>query len=577
MNLPVPPPPPSPHRATKELGRTLEGTPPSTAPHPAPQPPLAITRPPRETSPADPATEADVFLKAYAPTLFGEAIKRILDASFAIATTADVEEETREAFGLINPQDAAMMVAMIFIRSGAILCQTAHGHLRDSDLTFLFHSIYPLLILVEPAGTIPALNSTIADKRQFLEEVYLPTDRRWSLKSEAEAALVGFRFLAIHDKLNGCPLGSSGAMTVRMRHALLKYLHTLADCDGQISSQERHCIEVLKENISSLTQEGVRFASQYPHAAKRLRLSPFARPAVVLEPGGAQAAETREGPRAERESVEEILRELWEMIGLASVKEEIQSHINILKVSALRKEAGLAEIKTTNHMVFTGNPGTGKTTVARKLARLYQQLGILSRGSLLEVDQSALVAGYVGQTAIKTKEVIDRAKGGVLFIDEAYALNSGKTGDSFGEEAIETLLKYMEDYRDDLIVIVAGYEQPIKDFLNSNPGLKSRFNKFIIFPDYSADELQTMFLKISAVSGYVVSAELDLILKETFSRMTTDKPLHFGNGRTVRNLFECAMVRQANRIVEIQDPTHQQLMELTAADLIEEDIQRVWQ
>jgi SpoVK/Ycf46/Vps4 family AAA+-type ATPase len=172
---------------------------------------------------------------------------------------------------------------------------------------------------------------------------------------------------------------------------------------------------------------------------------------------------------------------------------------------------------------------------------------------------------------------VDQAKGGVLFIDEAYTLASGKTEDSFGREAIDTLLKYMEDYRDDLIVIVAGYEQPMKDFLNANPGLRSRFNKFISFPDYNARELKAIFLDICASSGYAVSTPLDEVLTRVCERMIAEKPIHFGNGRTVRNLFDRAVMRQANRVIQIQEPSHQQLLELAAEDLAEEDIIKVLQ
>jgi SpoVK/Ycf46/Vps4 family AAA+-type ATPase len=228
-------------------------------------------------------------------------------------------------------------------------------------------------------------------------------------------------------------------------------------------------------------------------------------------------------------------------------------------------------------MVFTGNPGTGKTTVARKLAKLYRELGVLSNGSLTEVDQSALVAGFVGQTAIKTKAVVDRAKGGVLFIDEAYALTSGNSQESFGNEAIETLLKYMEDYRDDLIVIVAGYEQPMNEFLKSNPGLRSRFNKFIAFSDYTSQELKSIFVGICRAAGYTVTEQFDRFLSAAFLSMTQEKPKHFGNGRTVRNLFDCAVVRQANRVVRIQDPSHADLMELTPEDISQEDLNKVLQ
>jgi hypothetical protein len=449
--------------------------------------------------------------------------------------------------------------------------------IEDADIVFLFQTVRPLLLLAAPEANVPALTASPTEKRLFLEQWDQEDDASLSLAAQSLEALEGFRLLAIYDQLNGCPLNSSGALTERMRHALMKYLHTLVDCDGRITEQERNCIAYLKERTTECIQAGVVFAKRFPSAARRLRHSPFARPELVIAPVRSQGLGRARRKASANQAVAEILRELQEMTGLASVKEEINSHINTLKVSSMRQEAGLAEIKTTNHMVFIGNPGTGKTTVARKLAKLYRELGILSNGSLTEVDQSALVAGYMGQTAIKTKSVIDKAKGGVLFIDEAYALGSDKSEDAFGKEAVDTLLKYMEDYRDDLIVIVAGYERPMKDFLNSNPGLKSRFNKFIAFPDYSAQELKAIFSGICQSSGYVVLEALDRVLTAAFHRMTQEKPLNFGNGRTVRNLFDCAVVRQANRIVRIEEPTHAQLMELTPDDVTREDIQNVLQ
>lgn len=556
VNLPVPPPPPPPPGAA--------GT----------------GRRPRPSPPDTPAAEAHAFLMAYGPTLLGEAIQRILDASFAIATSPETNGPAEEVLSRIQPQSAAMMVAMILMGSGVVLCQTAKGGISDTDVIFLFHSVHPILAIPGAGKEVPAVTASTLEKRRFLEQILLQQGEEWSLASGTTSALEGFRYLAMYDTLNGCPLSSPGALTVRMRHALLKYLHTLADCDGRITKEERHCITYLTERCSDFIVDGSRFAKSMPYAARRLRFSPFVRPLLVVEPYQPQQVHLLSPPAkdgASQDAVDQILRELWEMTGLASVKEEIISHINILKVSAMRREVGLSQIKTTNHMVFTGNPGTGKTTVARKLAQLYRELGILSVGSLTEVDQSALVAGYVGQTAIKTKEVVDQAKGGVLFIDEAYALTSGRNEDSFGREVIDTLLKYMEDYRDDLIVIVAGYEQPMKDFLGSNPGLKSRFNKFISFPDYNAQELRSIFLDICAASGYVVSTDLNAVLECVFLQMIAEKPMHFGNGRTVRNLFDCAVMRQANRVVQIMEPTHKQLMELSSADFKEEDLKKVLQ
>ena len=217
-------------------------------------------------------------------------------------------------------------------------------------------------------------------------------------------------------------------------------------------------------------------------------------------------------------------------------------------------------------MVFSGNPGTGKTMVARLMARIYKSLGILSKGHLIEVDRSGLVAGYVGQTAIKTQEVIEKAKGGVLFIDEAYALTSRGSND-YGQEAVDTLLKAMEDNRDDLIVIVAGYIELMEEFIHSNPGLESRFNRFMDFPDYTLDEMTDIFLMRCDQSGYT----LEECAKETLRDILKEKSADvkgFGNARGVRNLFEKAIAAQADRLAEGgEELTRETLMLLTKSDL----------
>lgn len=250
----------------------------------------------------------------------------------------------------------------------------------------------------------------------------------------------------------------------------------------------------------------------------------------------------------EREDMDSLLKELDSYIGLENVKKEVRTLINLASVRAQRAAAGLPTVDMSLHMVFSGNPGTGKTTIARFMARVYHSLGILSKGQLVEVDRSGLVAGYVGQTAIKTKKVLDSAVGGVLFIDEAYTLTSGEN-DAFGAEAVDTVLKAMEDNRGDLVVIVAGYSELMHDFVESNPGLRSRFNKYIEFDDYTPEQLLEI-LELNCQKGcYRLTEEAKKEAAE-FLCVAAKRPESFGGGRGVRNLFETVLSCQANRLAE---------------------------
>ena len=269
---------------------------------------------------------------------------------------------------------------------------------------------------------------------------------------------------------------------------------------------------------------------------------------------------------AEQEaSLEELLDQLNGLIGLSGVKQEVNSLINLLKMKQLRDARGLKTPNVSKHLVFLGNPGTGKTTVARLLSKIYKQLGVLEKGQLIEVDRGGLVAGYVGQTAIKTQERIDEAMGGVLFIDEAYTLAKG--GTDFGQEAIDTLLKAMEDKRDSFVVVVAGYSDPMEIFLDSNPGLKSRFNKNIVFDDYSQDELLAIFKVFCAPYGMELNSEAEALIVAYLEYLTNHKPDNFANGREMRNLFETMVANQANRLSTIRELSDLDLCIFTTEDL----------
>ena len=278
----------------------------------------------------------------------------------------------------------------------------------------------------------------------------------------------------------------------------------------------------------------------------------------------------QEEPVPEKPNLEEVLAELDGLCGLERVKKDVKSLINLVKVQKLREEQGLPVAPMSLHLVFLGNPGTGKTTVARLLAKIYHAIGVLSKGQLVEVDRSGLVAGFVGQTAIKTGEVIQKALGGVLFIDEAYSLAGQDSPNDFGREAIEVLLKGMEDHRKDLIVIVAGYDELMEQFIHANPGLESRFNKYFYFEDYGSSQLLEIFQSMCKKHGYALSEEAERWAKEDFQTIYQERDENFGNARDVRNLFEKAVARQADRVAQLENVTKEQLMELLPEDLKEE-------
>lgn len=267
-------------------------------------------------------------------------------------------------------------------------------------------------------------------------------------------------------------------------------------------------------------------------------------------------------------TLDELLEDLNNLVGLANVKDKVNDLIVFQTVQKKRQEKGLYNQKSTLHMAFTGNPGTGKTTVARIVGHVYRKIGLLSKGHFVEVSRTDLIAGYQGQTALKVKDVIERAKGGVLFIDEAYSITENDHSDSYGRECLTELTKALEDYRDDLVVIVAGYTKPMQAFFESNPGLRSRFNTFIEFDDYCTEEMIEILDSMCQANDYQLDDKLKDMLKEHFEEIINQKDESFANGRLARNLYDDLIMKHAKRVVNLPDPSEGDLSILTVDDFI---------
>lgn len=343
--------------------------------------------------------------------------------------------------------------------------------------------------------------------------------------------------------------------SVMVRSNLQIVFNAFRAMDGVFSEVENNTAEEILNNIDDGSK-------MYVEAAEKHET--FVETTAGKSPLQSQTLD-RSDVTANGEDIESALNELEELIGLENVKQEVLLCINLLRINKMRKEKGLPELQTSNHMVFTGHPGTGKTTVARIMAKIYKCLGVVSKGQLVETDRSGMVAGYMGQTALKTAQVVKKAKGGVLFIDEAYALSSEDGSNDYGKEAIDTLVKGMEDYRDDLVVIVAGYVDEMKKFIAMNPGLRSRFNKYINFEDYTANEMLDIFKLSCKKTKFILSEEAEAAALAYFEQNQEDPS--FGNARGVRNFFDRVVTNQATRILTIPDPSEEVFRTLTKEDI----------
>jgi Cdc6-like AAA superfamily ATPase len=415
----------------------------------------------------------------------------------------------------------------------------ADGRLTDSELDAYLDSIGPLL---DP----PLITSS-----RHVRETDLFRNRDDWL---AEPSVL-FDLLVKADRKHGTRQSN------RYYELAMRLAHVTAATDLIPSSDELQAIDSYRTRLLQAMDElGVARPGQPDQPPPRH----VPAPATTSAAPAAATATSPETPLPPARSVDDVMAELDGLIGLANVKAEVRRLTSMLQVQQIRAERGLPVIETSHHLVFTGNPGTGKTTVARLLSQIYRAVGVVDKGHLVETDRSKLVAGFVGQTALKTLETLEAALGGMLLIDEAYALARGGDND-FGREAIDTLVKFMEDHRDDLAIVAAGYTAEMADFIDANPGLKSRFTRTISFPDYTDDELVAIFLALGEKSRYVCSD--DALARVRHFITAEPRSRGFGNARFVRNLFETAIAHQAQRVAPLSDPSDEQLTTLTAADI----------
>lgn len=476
----------------------------------------------------------------------GDSVKDIIDEMFVLASKTTEVEEVRRRYG----EDRIRKIARNEIMKFLMYLSASDGSIEVKEAIFI---------------------------KDYFEEQISPEeicqriedDNLYSVSFEQKAPTV-LKYLVQLDNKQSDEFSLNVSSAEKYICLYEKLGNVFIACDHDIAACEREDLGTYIFNMRSYYSANYKGSKEAKEAANK-ECDKY-----KVETGKRNQKKSHGVKRetSNDESMDELLEELKSLIGLNEVKAAVEQLIHFNSIRNIRDERGMKQLPITQHMVFYGNPGTGKTTIARLIAKIYHKLGILSKGHLVEVDRSGLVAGYVGHTALKVKDVIKEAKGGVLFIDEAYSLTYRRSESDFGYEAVDTLVKSLEDEREDLVVIVAGYPEPMEEFINSNPGLKSRFNRFINFEDYNAGELFEIYTKMSEEAGYITTEEAAQYIHNWLAKKVEEgsngktkigfnssvsvkkrgieMEKDFSNARMVRNFLERIVMNQSDRLYLIE-------------------------